>query len=135
MTPSVYAVLSTRPPEEWRPIAHVSNRSAPALLVHGLEDGTIHPGEAVHMAARLREVGVPVECRIYQGAGHLAPLLAMSPLLRFEGSTLADVRDFIDRTVTTGAPSKAGTNGLCPSVSGRRSWEHPLPQPYLWEVP
>jgi len=29
----------------------------------------------------------------------MAPVLALSPLLRFQARTLADVRDFIDRTV------------------------------------
>lgn len=133
MMPDVYQIIgSTRPPEQWRPIALVSNRAPPALLVHGLEDTTIHPLEAVHMSEKLLAAGVPVECRIYTGASHMDTVLALSPLFRFEGRTLADVRGFIDRTVAASPPD---SSDFCPDVSGRKEWAQPLPQPTLVELP
>ena len=132
--PDMHVVFGWRPIDEWRPIAHVSNRAPPALLIHGLEDPKLHPREAVHMAEALRSAGVPVECHIYWG-GHMAPVLALSPLLRFEARTLADVREFVDRAVAAGATSEPGFSHPCPSVRGRKSWDRPLPQPWLIEDP
>ena len=132
--PGIHMIFAGRPIDEWRPIAHVSNRAPPALLIQGLEDPKLHPRETVHMSEALRSVGVPVECRIY-GVGHLAPVLALSPLLRFEARTLADVREFVDRTVAAGARSGPGFSEPCPSVRGRKSGDRPLPQPWLMEEP
>jgi acetyl esterase/lipase len=133
--PQYDAIFGERPITEWRPIAHVSERSPPALLMHGLEDPKLHPREAVHMGEKLRAAGVPVECRIYASAGHMAPVLALSPLLRFQASTLADLREFVDRTVDAGAMSEPDFSDPCPSVRGRKSWDRPRPQPMLREVP
>lgn len=131
----VLPVFGGRPVTEWRPILHVSARAPPALLIHGLEDSRIHPREAVDIGEQLRAVGVPTECRIYGNSGHMAPVLAMSPMLRFEADTLADVEEFIARTVAGNARSNPDSGSPCPSVRGRKSWERPLPQPYLWEIP
>jgi acetyl esterase/lipase len=132
--PGTHVIFGGRPIEEWRPIAHVSNRAPPALLIQGLEDPKLHPRETVHMSEALRSAGVPVVCRIY-GGGHMAPVLALSPLLRFEARTLADVREFVDRTVAAGATSEPGFSDPCPSVRGRKSWDRPHPQPWLMENP
>jgi acetyl esterase/lipase len=132
--PGMHVIFGGRPVDEWRPIAHVSNRAPPVLLIHGLEDPRLHPRETVHMAEALRSAHVPVECRIY-GGGHMAPVLAFSPLLRFEARSLADVREFVDRTVAAGATSELDLSEPCPSVDGRKSWDRPLPQPYLIEDP
>jgi hypothetical protein len=85
------------------------------------------------MAEALRAAGVPVECRIY-GGGHMATVLALSPLFRFEARTLADVREFLDG-LAAGTRWESGSSEPCPSVRGRKSWDRPLPQPYLLTNP
>lgn len=134
-TPFYHEIFAWRPMVEWRPIAHVSTRAPPALLIHGLEDFKLHPRETVLMSEQLRAVGVRVECRIYASTGHMAPVLALSPMLRFQARTLADVREFVDRTVAANGTSKPGFTDPCPSVSGRKSWNRPRPQPWLRGVP
>jgi hypothetical protein len=76
----------------------------------------IHPQEVVNMARELGVVGVPVDCRIYADVGHATTVLALSPLLRFQADTLADVRRFMDRTVAGDT-----SNHACPDVSSREN--------------
>jgi hypothetical protein len=49
----------------------------------------------------------------------MAPVLALSPLLRFQARSLADVREFVDRTVAAGATSGPGFSEPCPSGFSR----------------
>lgn len=133
--PRFHEIFDWRPMDEWRPTAHVSHRSPPALLIHGLEDSQLHPREAVFMGEKLRVAGVPVQCRIYGRTGHMAPVLALSPLLRFRARTLTDVRDFIDRAIAAGGIAEPRFGGPCPGVSHRKNWNRPRPQPYLRGVP
>jgi acetyl esterase/lipase len=129
--PWVYEVFDGAPAERWRPIELVSSGAPPALLIHALEDVTIHPREAANMHAKLSAAGVHVKCLIYPDAGHAATVLAFSPLLRWESGALADVQDFIDRTFAASPP----TSTSCPGLRTRRSWDRPYPQPYLLHVP
>ena len=105
----------------------VSSRTPPALLVHGLDDLMVHPREAVDFDQLLRAAGVPVECRLYLGAGHTDPIAALSWPMRPVAATLADVREFIDRTVAAGVGSKPEFDMPCTSVEGRKTWQ--------WENP
>ena len=133
LLPWMYTMFNAREPAEWRPISLVSSRAPPALLIHGLEDPTIHPREAVHMDALLRAAHVPVECRIYD-TGHMGTALSFSPLFRFEANTLADVREFIDRTMSGGTRA---ASSACADIRGRSSWnwERPIGRPDLMEIP
>jgi acetyl esterase/lipase len=132
---AMYSIFRGHATTEWRPIDLVSSHAPPALLVHGLEDDMIHPQEVVDMAAELRAAAVPVECRIYD-VGHFGTVLALSPALRAEADTLADVREFIDRTVSGAASGTAAPGDACPSVSERWGWEKDAPaqQPGLVEI-
>lgn len=130
LLPWIAMVFDASTPELWRPIALVRKGAPPALLVHGLEDGMIHPQEVVNMTKRLRAVGVPVDCRIYEEVGHAQTVLALSPLLRFRATTLADVREFIDRTIAGDTLQHA-----CPGISGRKNWQQLRPQPHLTHAP
>jgi acetyl esterase/lipase len=131
LPPRLYSIFQSHAATEWRPIALVTNHAPPALLVHGLEDSMVHPQEALDMEAKLRAAAVPVECRIYH-VGHIGTVLALSPAFRGEAGTLADVREFIDRTMSAQAPS----SDACPSVSERQSWKKDAPaqSPGLVEI-
>ncbi len=134
--PWMYLMFGTHA-QEWQPISLVLNHPPPALLVHGLEDPTIHPQEMIDMAVKLRAAGVPLECRIYD-VGHAGTVLAFSPVFRVQAPTLADVQEFIDRTVKAGATSSPGAGSdTCPSLRGRRGWKWGPPpgRPDLMEVP
>ena len=101
------------------------------LILHGLDDNMVHPQEAVDIDEKLRAAGVPVECHLYESTGHVAPVTALSFTLRMEATTLADVREFIDRTVAAGVGSKPVMNTPCNSVRDRKTWhwENP-PRPH-----
>lgn len=120
--PVLNAIFGAHPQSEWQPLQLVSSRSPPALIVHGLDDNLVHPREAVALDERLRAAGVPVECRLYEGAGHIFIVGAMSVPLRFSANTLADVREFIDTTVAAGTGSKPEFDAPCTSVKGRQTW-------------
>jgi hypothetical protein len=53
----------------------------------------------------LSGLGVPVDCRIYDGASHFDTVAAFSLPMRVEAPKLADVRSFIDRTTAGAAPT------------------------------
>lgn len=125
--PVLHAIFGARPSADWQPIQLVSARTPPALLVHGLDDYMVHPQEAADFDVKLRAAGVPVECRFYADVGHTETVASLSLPLRSSANTLVDVREFIDRTVTTGVRSRPETGAPCPSVRGRKSWQ--------WENP
>ena len=125
--PVLHSIFSAHSLQEWQPIQLVSARTPPALIVHGLDDNMVHPQEAVDFDAKLRALGVPMECRLYAGVGHVEAMFAMSLPLRASGHTLADVRQFIDRTVAAGVGVKPGMGAPCADVRGRKTWH--------WENP
>jgi acetyl esterase/lipase len=125
--PVMDTIFGTRPEAEWRLSGLVSARSPPALLLHGLDDYLVHPREVVDIDEKLRAAGVPVECHLYESAGHTEPVAAFSLTLRMEANTLADVRRFIDRVVATGAGTQPDMRQPCNSVRDRKTWQ--------WENP
>jgi hypothetical protein len=106
------------------------------LIVHGLDDNMVHPQEAVDFDAKLRALGVPVECRLYADVGHVEAVFSVSLPLRASGNTLADVREFIDRTMAAGVGSKPEMGAPCANLRGRKTWgwENP-PRPSSPETP
>jgi acetyl esterase/lipase len=128
--PVLNVIFGAHPSSEWQPVQLVTARAPPALIVHGLDDNLVHPREAVAIDAKLRAAHVPVDCRLYTGAGHMAPVAALSLPFRPFASTLADVQQFIERTVAAGVGSKPELDAPCTSVKGRITyqWENP-PRP------
>jgi acetyl esterase/lipase len=97
---------------DWQPIRLVGGHSPPALLIHGTADGMVPAQQADLLTQALSGLGVPVDCRIYNGASHFDTVAAFSLPMRVEAPTLADVREFIDRTIA-GPPLSAP----CPDFS------------------
>jgi carboxymethylenebutenolidase len=50
--------------------AAFTKNSAPVLILHGTDDGTVPLGAARHLAAIVHSAGSPVEFQTYDGAGH-----------------------------------------------------------------
>ena len=61
----------------------------------------------------------------------MRPVAALSLPLRPFAGTLADVQQFIDRTVAAGAGSKPELDARCTSVKKRKTyyWENPPRRP------
>jgi acetyl esterase/lipase len=57
------------------PITHVSDKSAPALLIHGDKDELVPLQQSETMVAKLKEAGVPTELVVKKGVGHGWPTL------------------------------------------------------------
>jgi acetyl esterase/lipase len=84
-------------PEDWQPVRYV-DRAAPAtLLLHGADDAVVTVRHTLRLAQALRETGVAVEERIYEGRGHADTVAALSLPARRRAPVLADVRRFIER--------------------------------------
>lgn len=52
------------------PLSHVSDRTAPTLIIHGDADKLVPIQQAEVMVAKLKEVGVPAELIVKKGMGH-----------------------------------------------------------------
>ncbi|MEQ9661470.1 MAG: alpha/beta hydrolase [Parasphingopyxis sp.] len=81
-------------PEETQPVNHVSEGDPPALLLHGSEDTVVRPRQSTNMERLLKEAGVPAEARLYEGAGHIDIMTAVSRWGRGSYPTLRDVAEF-----------------------------------------
>ena len=86
------------PPERYResqPVNYVDATSAPALLVHGLDDTTTRPRNTESLAARLRASGVPVEVRLMPGEDHSAVLRRFVRLYRADDPVYGELVRFL----------------------------------------
>lgn len=83
-------------PQVTRPVLYAGNASAPMLLLHGDDDTTVGPYNAIDMAAALRQAGKPVTLTIYKGVAHIGIVLAMAAPFRSRAPTLNDSAAFID---------------------------------------
>lgn len=66
-------IAADAPPEAYRelsPLFHASQITVPVLLLQGLEDFVVPPDQSRAIAHALRENGVPVIYRKYEGEGH-----------------------------------------------------------------
>jgi acetyl esterase/lipase len=66
-----------------QPINFVSPQAPPMLLLAGQDDDTVHPGNTLRLAARLREAGRPVDDTLYPGVGHKTLIASFSGPLTF----------------------------------------------------
>jgi acetyl esterase/lipase len=83
-------------PRSTQPIDFVTADAPPTLLVYGSDDTRVDPGNSLRLAAALKSVGRPVECRVYPGVGHSRVVAGFSPPLARDVPIMADVMRFID---------------------------------------
>jgi acetyl esterase/lipase len=83
--------------EQSQPTRFVSGDAPPTLLVHGLDDTLVEPGNSRRLAAALREAGVDVTLIEQEDTAHAATVAALAPPLEFMGDTREVVIRFIDR--------------------------------------
>jgi acetyl esterase/lipase len=73
-SPEVLGATRTDDPARWRaasPVAHITPRSPPTLIVHGLSDPTVDYVQAVELANALRAQKVDHELILLEGVGHM----------------------------------------------------------------
>lgn len=91
-------MFGTTPEEQARsqPIDFVDGDEPPALLLQGEEDTEVFPSEAISMEGRYRQMGEPVELKLYAGLGHEGVVFALGPLHR-TAPVMRDVAAFVHR--------------------------------------
>lgn len=84
-------------PEETQPITFAREDAPPLLLVTSDADTTVRPKNANNLAARLRELGAPVEVKTYGPLDHEEVVMALAVPFRSKGPVLADSARFLHR--------------------------------------
>ncbi len=88
--------------------AHLETGEAPLFIVHGVEDTVVPYKETLEIAARARQVGVPVEVHAIEGAGHGFADIGIRAR-QVDGISLFDrIRGFLDRELK-GAAEDSGS--------------------------
>lgn len=80
-----------------QPITHVAPGAPAALLLTGVKDRVVDPGNSRRLAAKLHDAGGEGTVRMYRRAGHLTIMAAFAPFLRFIAPVLRDTDSFIKR--------------------------------------
>jgi acetyl esterase/lipase len=73
-SPEVLGATRTEDPERWKlasPVTHVTRKSPPTLIVHGLSDPTVDYVQAVELANVLRGHEVAHDLVLIEGIGHM----------------------------------------------------------------
>lgn len=103
--------------EDSQPIRYVSGDDPPALLIHGLDDALVEPGNSERLAEALADAGVEVTLRLYEDRGHAAVAAALAPPLDFVAETRAETLEFIRET-----ERRAGRGVSWDRSPGRTDW-------------
>jgi len=82
-------------PEETQPIHFAHAGGPPMLLAAGTADTVVKPGNSERLAARLTQLGVPVELRLYPGKSHVDLVKSLSKPFRGTTPALADSAAFM----------------------------------------
>ncbi|MEQ5788362.1 alpha/beta hydrolase [Erythrobacter sp. NFXS35] len=95
-SPRSIAAFSQWPqPEETQPITYARADAPTLLLVTSEGDETVRPRNTNNLAAKLRELGAPVEVINYGPLDHEEVVMALSKPFRSKGPVLADSARFL----------------------------------------
>ena len=86
-------------PAMTQPITFARADAPPMLLVTGTADTTVRPRNAIHLAARLKALGAPVELINYPDQTHEGVVMALSVPFRGRSPVLADSVTFFNRSL------------------------------------
>jgi len=93
--------------EASQPIRFVSPGAPPTLLVHGMEDTTVEPGNSRRLAQALEQAGVDMTFVEQADRAHASVVAALAPPLQFVADTRAVTVRFIERVVQNGNTTAA----------------------------
>lgn len=94
VTRRVFAHL--KDPDVARPVIYAENPAPPMLLLHGSDDTTVAPYNAVDLTAALKAAGNTATHIAYPDVAHVGIILAMAKPFRSNAPTLRDAANFID---------------------------------------
>lgn len=110
-----------------QPINYVRADAPPLLLMHGLQDRRVRPGNTQSLSAAVRAVGGRVKTHYFPGADHSALIAALALPARARLPVLQEIRAFIagdlaNETALTApaAPGQLAAAPRSPAVSPRR---------------
>lgn len=78
-----------------QPINFARADAPPMFLAHGTSDRVVLPRNSERLAARLQALGAPVTLRLYPGANHVDPAIALSRPFRRRLPVLAESTAFL----------------------------------------
>ena len=93
--PEVVDVFPGADASEVKPVQTVSGASPPVLLLHGLKDQRVVPRHSRRFAQVLRQAGVPVTLKLYDGVNHTRLVGSFAAPLRFLNDSFDDTREFL----------------------------------------
>lgn len=82
-------------PQETQPLHFARADAPPLFLVTSTGDDTVRPKNAINLAARLQELGAPVEMTNYPSLTHEDVVMALSKPFRGKAPVLADTLAFL----------------------------------------
>jgi acetyl esterase/lipase len=96
-------------PEGTQPINLVTPEAPPMLLVNGTSDPIVRSANASALAEKLKSQGIWVTEKLYDGFGHMEPVIALGALWRWRMPVLQDTLDFFQTfgAFPSGAPRPA----------------------------
>ena len=86
-------------PLQTQPLHFARADAPPIWLGHGTADETVHAEDTILLSDRLRELGAPVERKLYDGLNHADLIATVSPLFRKKAPVLDDVSAFLHRSL------------------------------------
>ncbi len=81
-------------PEGTQPVNLVTPNAPPIFLASGTSDPIVRVQNSQALAQKLRDQGVWVTEKYYEGFGHLEPVMALGAMMRFRMPILKDMTDF-----------------------------------------
>ncbi len=84
----------SRPVDDAEPIEFADGRAPPMLLIQGLQDTTVEPGNATRLGERIRANGGEVNTVFYKSRAHVGVVLALASPFRWLAPVLRDSTDF-----------------------------------------
>ena len=91
-----------------QPVTFAGLHSPPAFLATGEADTIVRPRNTQNLAARLRDVRVPVQERVYPGLDHADTLLSLSIAFRSKAPALAEMTTFLKQYTGARPSATAG---------------------------
>jgi len=84
--------------QDTQPISFVSKDDPDMLLLHGLDDTTVKPGNSSRMVVRAKQVGSRAQAKLYPGVDHTDILISLASTFRGYSPALADSIEFMQKT-------------------------------------
>lgn len=84
-------------PEGTQPVNLITSDTPPMLLMSGTKDPIVRMQNTQHFAEKLRQQGIWVTEKYYEGFGHLEPVIALGRLWRWRMPILDDITEFFTR--------------------------------------